>query len=437
MVFNKTFVPFCRKTKVMSRYKDIQFNLGRYFAVESYELTFYRIIMGLVAFFMPVYGYILIWIDSSAIEYIHHRLLISVLYLALFIGTFVHPFFRKYVLPLSYLANCITWTWISWIVMVNQFAMDYVLGLGVSISCIGIIYRNARELIAYFLYLSTVIFSFYFFTIDPECSAIHLLVVSTLIVFFQLLVISRRDLLKENLAKKHNELIKKNKELQQFVHIASHDLKTPIRTIGSFSSLIKKRVDNTGNEELMEFSQYVEDGAKQMNILIEDLLRYSNISHSIPQFLSFNLEKMIENQFNFPGESNGMKKETITFEGKAPQNMIANKNQINQLFLNLIDNGFKYNRSPQKKVHITMGEDPSFWNFSIKDNGIGIDEIYTDKIFSIFGRLHGKNEFEGTGIGLAICQRIIENHGGQNFNTVYGWCRNHSQFQHLKKIEGN
>ncbi len=397
----------------MSRYQDIQFTLSSYFSIESYQLTFYRLWMVLVGIFLPVYGYVLQWSVGNAIDYMSHRLVLTALLLSLFFGSFISPFIKKYIVLFAYLGNWVSWTWIVWVVMVNNFSTDYSLGLWVSAFCVGMAHRNWAEMVSFYIYIGMVIFYAFHSLPNPEGNGFHMAFSLIVIVVAQFLVFAKWDLVKKDLAIKHNELKEKNKELQQFVHIASHDLKTPIRTIGSFSSLIKKRVGNTGNEELIEFSQYVEDGAKQMNTLIEDLLRYSNISHSVPQFSIFNLEQMIQNELHLFDDPNGSIQEMVTLHGKAPQKMIGNKHQISQLFLNLIDNGLKYNRSSQKMVHVTMGEDASFWNFSIRDNGIGIDELYADKIFSIFGRLHGKNEFEGTGIGLAICQKIIENHNGK------------------------
>ena len=213
-----------------------------------------------------------------------------------------------------------------------------------------------------------------------------------------------------------------NQELKKFAFIASHDLKAPVRTIGSFTGLLKKKYYNSFDETAREYLDYIISGAKGMYQLLDDLLTYSNIDGLLDQSPEeiAKLEQWLDTKavvdtalsnlaFNIEQE----RAEIIVNEPALPE-VKANPSQLLQLFQNLIGNGIKFrkeNRKPQISIDCASNGDQHI--FSIKDNGIGIDPAYKDKIFEMFSRLHGVGVYEGTGIGLATCKKIINRLGGE------------------------
>lgn len=214
------------------------------------------------------------------------------------------------------------------------------------------------------------------------------------------------ELLKINAAK----LEQSNKDLEQFAYVASHDLREPLRTVSSYVQLLEKRYKDNLDAEANEFINYAVEGVKRMDRLINDLLAYSRVTRQqekewvdcseVVNTVLVNLNDTIkENQV-----------EIIT--GKLPK-IKSNALQMIQLFQNLITNAIKFRGEEPPKIHISSKEQKKEWLFSVKDNGIGIDKKYADKIFVIFQRLHTRDTYEGTGIGLAICKKIVEQQGGK------------------------
>ncbi|MEO9893975.1 ATP-binding protein [Aurantibacter sp.] len=214
----------------------------------------------------------------------------------------------------------------------------------------------------------------------------------------------------DSLSNSFEHINSKNKELEQFVYIASHDLQEPLRTISSFSQLLDKQyngqLDETGNQSL----HFISQATSRMQYLVKDLMDYSRLG-------SDKYTELIDCDELLLGVQNDLSelvKDTKTnlVINKLPE-VSGYKTSLGLLFQNLINNAMKFqNPGVKPTVEVFMMEDPVFWKFGIKDNGIGIAPQHQEKIFSIFKRLHTKKAYEGTGIGLAHCLKIVEMHGG-------------------------
>ncbi len=202
-----------------------------------------------------------------------------------------------------------------------------------------------------------------------------------------------------------------NKELEQFAYVASHDLKEPLRMITSFLQLLKMRYADNLDEDANDFINYAVDGAKRMDTMINDLLEYSRVGSKEREYKYLKCEKIVglvlTNLKPLIEDYNA-----IVTHDSLPI-IYANEHQMVQLFQNLISNGIKYSDKEITKVHISVIKKPDEYVFSIKDNGLGIDKAHLKRIFTIFQRLHTRAEYDGTGIGLAISEKILHQHGGK------------------------
>jgi len=217
----------------------------------------------------------------------------------------------------------------------------------------------------------------------------------------------------EDKNEKLNEYIKYNMELENFAHIASHDLKTPLRTIVSFSQLLKRKSKLKLDETETEYLDYVIKGTKEMALLVDDLLSYSQIQGNAIHIETIDPQMLIEETLQFIGALVQEKNAKIELDLKSKY-IKGDPTKLKQLLQNLISNAIKFhkpNQTPTVKIKLT--DDDKYWKLSVKDNGIGIEKEYFDKIFLIFKRLQGKEHYEGTGIGLAICKKIADQHNGE------------------------
>jgi light-regulated signal transduction histidine kinase (bacteriophytochrome) len=207
------------------------------------------------------------------------------------------------------------------------------------------------------------------------------------------------------------KLKRSNAELEQFAYVASHDLQEPLRMITSFLQLLKLRYESQLDSDANEFIHFAIDGATRMQEMINDLLTYSRIGRKSGDFKEVNLNNILQ-QIIFEYKLLIQEKNAVISYGKLPV-IHADYTQMIQLFQNLISNSIKYNDQPCPTIHISAKKQNNDWIFKIADNGIGIDPKQGDWIFKVFQRLHSPDEYEGTGIGLAIVKRIVERHGGR------------------------
>lgn len=217
----------------------------------------------------------------------------------------------------------------------------------------------------------------------------------------------------DELTQTNRRLEQSNDELERFAYIASHDLKSPLRNVISFLNLIERKIKKQDDDDLKSYIRFATENAKQMNVLIQDVLEFSRIdtdsqSNRLERIdINDSLMLAIQNLHEAMKEQNA---EIII--GKMPT-ITASSVHVLQLFQNFISNGLKYNRSDKPEILITHTDTPEQHIFAIKDNGIGIDPKYHDQIFEMFKRLHTREEFKGTGIGLAICKKIVHNMDGR------------------------
>jgi PAS domain S-box-containing protein len=223
--------------------------------------------------------------------------------------------------------------------------------------------------------------------------------------------ISVRQKAAADLLQKVEDLARSNEELGQFAYIASHDLQEPLRMVASYTQLLSRRYKGKLDADADEFIAFAVDGASRMQRLIQDLLTFSRVGSRGADLLTTSSEDALEQALtNLRGsiEDSG----AVVTHDPLPI-VLADEMQLTQLFQNLIGNAIKYQGSGIPLVHIAATRTSlKKWSFSVQDNGLGIDPEYFERIFGMFQRLHKREEFDGTGIGLAICKKIVERHGG-------------------------
>jgi PAS domain S-box-containing protein len=226
--------------------------------------------------------------------------------------------------------------------------------------------------------------------------------------------ISNRQKAEASLAEKTEELARSNAELEQFAYVASHDLREPLRMVASYIGLLERRLLKSLDEECRDFLSTAKDGAKRMDRLIIDLLEYSRIGRDRPPITPLELSRLLAEaaaNLSVPIEESQARLELIE---PLPQ-VLGDHGELVRLFQNLIGNAVKY-RMPEHTPIVRIAAKPSSdgrWEITVSDNGIGIPEEQRERIFGVFQRLHARNAYDGTGIGLAVCRKIAGHHGGQ------------------------
>ena len=223
--------------------------------------------------------------------------------------------------------------------------------------------------------------------------------------------ISARKDAEAQLLSKVAELKRSNEELEQFAYIASHDLQEPLRMVASYTQLLARRYKGKLDADADAFIDFAVDGAKRMQRLIQDLLAFSRVGTKGKLLIDTSSETALgEALVNLRGAIEDG--DAVVTHDSLPD-VVADQAQLIQLFQNLVGNAIKYHGTVLPQVHVSATKSDGRWMFSVRDNGLGIEERYFERIFGMFQRLHKREEFEGTGIGLAICRKIVERHGGQ------------------------
>ncbi|GEM_PF-4112637 len=207
------------------------------------------------------------------------------------------------------------------------------------------------------------------------------------------------------------ELRRSNQDLQQFAYIASHDLQEPLRMVGNFVQLLERQYRDKIDEEGKEYIKYIVDGVNRMSKLIQNLLKYSRVGRKESALRTIKLDRIIEAKlFGLKRKITETKAAVNILE--MPKEVYCEPDQLGIVFFNLITNALKFNKDTPE-IEIGYEDSPKELMFFVKDNGIGIDKRYETKVFEIFKRLHRREDYEGTGIGLALCKKIIARHGGK------------------------
>jgi len=218
--------------------------------------------------------------------------------------------------------------------------------------------------------------------------------------------------LREQVDERNAALRRSNQSLREFAYVASHDLQEPLRTIASFTQLLEKRYRGRLDPDADEFIGYVVDGAKRMQQLIDSILEYSRVSTHGNPMEPVDLDAVTRRSVANLRASIEERGAEVAI-GPLPR-VLGDDLQLGQLMQNLVGNALKYNRSPRPRVDVRARRaSPVSWEITVADNGIGISPEYHERIFRIFSRLHARTEYGGTGIGLAVCKRIVDRHGGR------------------------
>ena len=222
---------------------------------------------------------------------------------------------------------------------------------------------------------------------------------------------SVNESLEQRVAKRTKELKRSNEDLEQFAYVASHDLQEPLRMVTSYMQLLRQRYKEKLDQDAEEFMGFALDGAERMQRLIVDLLTYSRVGTKAKALVPTNLNDVLERSvrnLTVAIEESGAKLNTVelpTVQGDGVQ--------LTQLFQNLIANAIKFRSERPLEIRIGVQQEPGAWHFTVSDNGIGIPKKDFDRIFIIFQRLHTREKYPGTGIGLSVCKKIVERHGGR------------------------
>jgi len=210
---------------------------------------------------------------------------------------------------------------------------------------------------------------------------------------------------------KEKELQRANDDLQQFAYSASHDLQEPVRNVTVYSELIAKRYHDVLDADGRRFLGFLTEGGRRLAMLISDLLAYTRAGTTEGDITSQDATAVLKHTLSGLAEAIRETSAIVTYD--ALPSVCMGETHLQQVLQNLIGNALKYRAQETPRVHVSVLNLGAQWRFSVQDNGIGIDPAYKEKIFGLFKRLHRDHQYDGTGIGLAICQRVVERYGGR------------------------
>lgn len=224
--------------------------------------------------------------------------------------------------------------------------------------------------------------------------------------------ISERKEVEKSLQQSVDALERSNEELERFAYIASHDLQEPLRMVTNFTGMLKKKYEKKLDKTAQDYIEFASNSAQRMQELVEDLLEYSRITRSTQRYEAIECEQSFKYVLDALQEAIKESRAEITVEDELPV-IMGNPIRFSRLMQNLLANAIKYRKDGTPvKIRIRADDKKDAWMFSVEDNGIGMKQEYCEKIFLPFKRLHGKDEYSGTGIGLAVCKKIVESFGG-------------------------
>jgi len=208
-----------------------------------------------------------------------------------------------------------------------------------------------------------------------------------------------------------DDLARSNRDLEQFAYIASHDLQEPLRIVAGYLQLLERRYKDRLDADANDFINFAVDGAARMQTLINDLLAYSRVGTKGSTAAPVNCEEVLARALG--NLRTGIEESGARITHDPLPTVSGDGAQLTQVFQNLIGNAIKFHGDKTPEIHVSAAHEDGRWKFSVRDNGIGIDPQYGDRIFILFQRLHTRDKYPGTGIGLVICKRIVERHGGK------------------------
>jgi light-regulated signal transduction histidine kinase (bacteriophytochrome) len=223
--------------------------------------------------------------------------------------------------------------------------------------------------------------------------------------------ITEHRAIERELARTNEDLFRSNRELQQFAYVASHDLKEPLRMVTTYVQMLDRRYADRLDDQAREYIGFAVEGSKRMYALVDDLLTYSRVETSEQPFGTVSMDQVMITALRDLREAVETSGATVTVQD-LPE-VHADFHHMVQVMENLLGNAIKFRRDEPPMVKVSAIMTGKEWVFSVMDNGIGIDKEYSDKVFQMFQRLHPRETFPGTGIGLAICKKVIERHGGR------------------------
>ena len=372
----------------------------------------------LIAVLNPVLLVVERLITPSLLEYPYVRLILSLISLSIFVGSYLTPFIRKYFTDITYLLIYAFVAHIVALTYLNQFIFYYCSLLLSLVIASAFYFQSKKQLLIFQVSMLVLILQASVLSVNTTVNIWMFLsfyvVLNILVYFIQTAVIRQNNELKKvakQLELTAKNLEKTNKSLEQFAYIASHDLQEPLRTVNSYMQLLQKRYGHRLDGDADEFIRFSTDAVRRMQNLIHGLLKYSRAGSEQMERTAVDLNEVVGSVLDNMDASIKENAAEVNV-GHLPQ-LHGDKIQLSQLFQNLISNAIKYRRSDKPVISIHHIQNGEQCLISVEDNGIGIPEKYRENVFKIFNRVNATSNVDGVGIGLAVCKKIVTNHNGE------------------------